>query len=111
MGSTWKIAVPIVLVGLITGVFFYSQLGTNPATEKSVTKTEPAPVASVSQKPTTSFKDPAATGNIDDVVNALLSDATLDQATFNAESGDAAEVGSDSQALNDVNQTYDPNQF
>lgn len=110
MGSTWKIAIPIVLIGLITGVFFYSQLGQNPATETSPTAGGPAATAPAPQK-SASFKAPAATGNVDDAINAILSDASLDQATFSAESGDAAEVGSDSQVISDINQTYDPNQF
>jgi len=50
---------------------------------------------------------PAATGNIDDAVNAILQDVVTDAAA--GEDLDVATVGSDGQAISDFGQSYDEN--
>lgn len=54
---------------------------------------------------------PAATGKIDDTINALVLGATNEQTTISAEEGNSTLINSDSQAINDFGQTYDETQF
>lgn len=52
---------------------------------------------------------PAATGSIDDTVNAILQDVTTD--VVSGEDADAALIGTDSQAISDFGQSYGENAF
>lgn len=52
---------------------------------------------------------PAATGNIDDTVNAILQDVATD--TVVGENDEAAMVGADRQAISDFGQSYGENTF
>ena len=116
MGSAWKIVVPVVLVVIIGGVIFYSQYSKTPSGQEFATGNPPAPVTTPEVKPAapapvSSVQTPPATGNVDDAVNATISESNSDQARFQSESGDAAQVNSDSKAISNVNQSYDPNQL
>lgn len=117
MGSAWKIAVPVLFVLLVGGIIFYSQFSNAPeTTEVAVNNSESAVTPPPAAKPvvagsSNSLKLAPGTGNVDTAANLFLQDAAADQARFNAESADASQANSDAQAVNDVNQTYDPNQF
>lgn len=52
---------------------------------------------------------PAATGDIDDTVNAILQDVATD--VVSGEDADAALIGTDSQAIGDFGQSYGENNF
>ncbi len=52
-----------------------------------------------------------ATGNIDDVVDALLSESSSDLTDFSGEIGDSSLVSSDNQEISDFTKIYDENEF
>src|SRR3989344_5365809 len=54
---------------------------------------------------------PTATANVDDAVNALLLESSLDATAFSEESAESAVLQDDSQAISDFGQTYDEREF
>ncbi len=52
-----------------------------------------------------------ATGNIDDIVSALLSESSSDLTDFSGEAADSALMSSDNQEISDFAQIYDENEF
>lgn len=98
MTNKWKIFVPVGIVALaIIAVVIYSQIGKEApqyATEEGVE------VVTV-----------PATGNVDDAINALLQEASADQAMFSQEEDDASLLFTDSQAISDFGQSYNESEF
>jgi biopolymer transport protein ExbD len=112
MAINWKVIVPIGIFVLLVAVMITVRLGDEPqklAQPTPATTQDPAttksPVAPVTQMP-------AATNNVDDVVEALFTDSSeeISQITQTMDD-DVVLVGIDSQTISDLGQSYDENDF
>jgi len=106
MTINWKVWVPLGIVAVVALVIISSyQFGTKapqaPIAPQAPVAAEELPVAVT--KP--------ATGNIDDAVNAILAEASDDQALFASVEKDAELIAVDSQAISDFGQSYNENEF
>ena len=106
MTSKWKIIIPVGVIAAIALWVGYSQLKTK------------APQYTTKQAPTETQKQivteavpPVASGNIDDVVSALLQDSSGETLAFQEETGDIDLIAADSQAISDFGQSYNENEF
>jgi len=100
MKINWKIALVIIVVIVLVIMFFgagYLNLGS-----KSPETGVQAPTINIE-----SATPPAATGNIDDVVDSLLQDSSNEATAFNEEILDANLINSDDQAISDFGQSYE----
>lgn len=93
---------PVGIVVVIALVVSYSQFGSK-VLRYVPTKT--------GEKVVTEITPPAATGNIDDLVKALLQDTSNEALGAEEESNDAALIAADSQEISDFGQSYDENKF
>lgn len=91
----------VVVIVILTGVFVY--FNTRPTTPSGG---GPLPEAGT-QKDTL----PPATGNIDDVVKALLQGAENEQPALNSAEDDKSLIISDSQEVSGFNQSVNENEF
>jgi hypothetical protein len=108
MTNRWKIFVPVGIVALaIIGLAIYSQLGKE--TPQVATEEEKAVGEQVIEEQI-AVTIPA-TGNVDDAINALLQEASADQAMFSQEEGDISLLLADSQAIGDFGQSYNESEF
>jgi len=111
--TKWKMAIPVVLVVLVVAGLMIIRSGQ---------KTQPTPeagsVQEQSQAAETEYVQipeevpvPQATGNIDDIIDAMTAFAENEQVIIVEEGNDASMVTLDSQAISDFGQSYDENQF
>ena len=99
--TKWKILIPIVII-LVIVIFGISELnlfdnGDNLAKVQDVSK-EMLPI-------------PETTGNIDDVVEAILTFSENEGILMSEEIADANLLTADSQEINDFGQSYNENEF
>ncbi|MDP2934777.1 MAG: hypothetical protein Q8N59_03375 [bacterium] len=111
--TKWKMAVPVVLVVLVVAGLMIIRSG-----QKTQPTQEAKPVQEQSQAAETEYVQvpnevfvPRATGNIDDIINAMTALAENEQVIIVEEGNDASMVTLDSQAISDFGQSYDENQF
>lgn len=95
------IVVGVILLGV--ALWWYMQKGTQPEAS--------APVSNEQSTPTTSTQSPQATGNVDDITNALLSAQAEEALTANAGDSDISLVTSDADAVSGMNTLYNDNEF
>jgi hypothetical protein len=89
----WKIFLPIGAIAVIA-LFMVSQYGMQaPQYVKNL-------IPGISQEENV----PEATGNVDDIIAALLKDLTMEQTAFAAEDESASLIESDSEAISDFGQ-------
>ncbi|MEK7083177.1 MAG: hypothetical protein AAB972_03310 [Patescibacteria group bacterium] len=115
MATNWKIIVPIGVLALVIAAMITMRLSDNPQklAEPTPIKQDPAVNPSAAKSPIAPFiQVPAATGNVDDVVNALFTDSSdeISQIT-QAMDDDVVLVGMDSQTIGDLGQSYNENDF
>lgn len=107
--TKWKMAVPVVLVVLVVAGLMIIRSGQKtqltPTQEQSQTA-ETEYVQTPSEVPV-----PRATGNIDDIIGAMTALAENEQVIIVEEGNDVSMVTIDSQAISDLGQSYDENQF
>lgn len=108
MESKWKIIIAIVIVAFVAILIMYTQIGTKAPQpqQPSIQK----PLAPAEEK-ISEVAPPAATGDVDDAVNALLQDSSLETLASEEESGDANLLGMDTQEISDFGQSYDTSEF
>jgi len=105
--TKWKMAVPVVLVVLVVAGLMIIRSGqkSQPMQEESrATDTEYVQVP-------IEIPVPQATGNIDDIINAMTAFAENEQVITVEEGNDASMVTLDSRAISDFGQSYNENQF
>jgi hypothetical protein len=100
--TKWKILIPVVAIALVIVIFGISELnlfdnGDNLAKVQDVSK-EMLPI-------------PETTGNIDDVVEAILTFSENEGILMSEEIADANLLTADSQEINDFGQSYNENEF
>lgn len=113
MATKWKVwgLVGVVVVAILV-VLGYSQLAPQPAPyadEEAPSVVSEADLPPADLPPIVSVAP--ATGNIDDAVNAILSEILDTQSAFAAEEKDGTLLILDSQAIGDFGQAYNENEF
>ena len=106
MAINWKVWAPLGIVVLaVLAIMWFPRSGERAPLSREAPQ---APVERVAEQkePTVAV---SATGNIDDVVEALLADTTDDQALFASAEKDAALVAADGQVISDFGQSYNAN--
>jgi hypothetical protein len=109
--TKWKMAVPIVLVVLVVAglMIIHSGQKIQPVLEPAQEQSQSAETEYV-QIPEEVIV-PQATGNIDDIINAMTALAENEQVIIIEEGNDASMVTIDSQAISDFGQSYNENEF
>jgi hypothetical protein len=105
--TKWKMAIPVVLVVLVVAGLMIIRSGQKPQPiqeESRATDTEYVRVP-------VELPVPQATGNIDDIIDAMTAFAENEQVITVEEGNDASAVTIDSQAISDFGQSYDESQF
>ncbi|MBU4284933.1 hypothetical protein KKF60_02945 [Patescibacteria group bacterium] len=100
--TKWKILVPIVIIVLVIVIFGINEFnlinnGDNSAKIQDVSK-EMLPI-------------PATTGNVDDIIDAILTFSDNEEILMNEETADINLITADSQEINDFGQSYNENEF
>lgn len=105
----WKMAIPVILVVLVVAGLMIIRSG-----QKIQPMSESAWEQSTEMEYVQTPKEilvPQATGNIDDIIDAMTAFAENEQVITIEEGNDASMVTIDSQAVSDFGQSYDENQF
>ena len=116
MAAKWKVIIPVGIIALVVLIVGINRFGGESMEKEYPAQTAPTQTpqgSAVGQMPSPSpVPLPPATGNVDDVLAALLSDSSAEiSSTVKAMDDDAALVGSDSQAISDFGQVYNENEF
>ena len=107
MESKWKMIIAVVVV--ITAILIvYALIGTK--TPEPLQPSIQKPPAQ-SEKKISEIAPPAATGNIDNSVDALLQDSALETLASEEENSDADLLGADTQVISDFGQSYETSEF
>jgi hypothetical protein len=104
MADKWKVIVPVGVLVIATVLIVANQLLKKPSeiSGPAVTPVSPKEVVGPS----------VATGNVDDIVSAVLSDAFAEGSQTEKNMQDDVELlGLDSQAINDFSQVYNESEF
>jgi hypothetical protein len=110
MAKNWKIIVSVGVLALIALVAVITQFGGKPEQVSGPAPTEEQPLAQPSVAPVA--KPPAATANVDDVVDALFADSSDEISQVSkAVDDDVNLVGLDSQAISDFGASYNEKDF
>lgn len=113
MTWNWKLILSLGIVAILVVFVLFYQIGKRP---QVVEEQRPEPIAErpeevsgpVAEKPTPL---PPATGNVDDAVNAVITATDNELAILNEYDSDVALVELDSQAISDIGQVYNENEF
>lgn len=105
----WKILAPIgiVIAIVVVMVTTNSQKTNTPQVPVAIE----TPTATTTQQETTTMPTKPATGDVDIIVNDVLSSITDDTALFADATGDASLIAVDSQEINNFSQTYNENEL
>lgn len=104
MTTNWKIMVPLIIILVIAAGLIYYQFGIKPLQPQYTTeKAMPEQTAKITP--------PAATGNTDDAINALIQDATNEQVLATEEDADASLIDLDRQEISNFGQSYNENEI
>lgn len=105
----WKILAPIGIIAIVAVVMITTNSQkTNTPQVPVATET---PTATTTQQETTGMPTRPATGDVDTIVNDVLSSITEDTALFADATGDANLIAVDSQEINNFIQTYNENEL
>ena len=107
MESKWKMIIAVVVV-IAAILIVYALIGTE--TPEPLQPSIQKPPAQ-SEKKISEIAPPAATGNVDDSVDALLQDSALETLASEEENSDADLLGADTQAISDFGQSYETSEF
>ena len=107
MESKWKMIIAVVVV-IAAILIVYALIGTE--TPEPLQPSIQKPPAQ-SEKKISEIAPPAATGNVDDSVDALLQDSALEMLASEEENSDADLLGADTQAISDFGQSYETSEF
>ena len=107
MESKWKMIIAVVVV-IAAILIVYALIGTE--TPEPLQPSIQKPPAQ-SEKKISEIAPPAATGNIDNSVDALLQDSALETLASEEENSDADLLGADTQAISDFGQSYETSEF
>ena len=107
MESKWKMIIAVVVV-IAAILIVYALIGTE--TPEPLQPSIQKPPAQ-SEKKISEIAPPAATGNVDDSVDALLQDSALETLASGEENSDADLLGADTQAISDFGQSYETSEF
>ncbi|WKZ24646.1 MAG: hypothetical protein QY321_03445 [Patescibacteria group bacterium] len=109
MQINWRIWVPVLIALLIIASFLivkYSQ------EEEIVSDQRPAFLEEPSDTAYSFEEDNVpVSGDVDDATESILIEASDDEVFFSESSSDADLIFNDSQLINDINQSYDENDF
>ena len=108
MESKWKIIIGVVVAALIAILIIYMQIGakTPQPQQPSIQKPPAAAEEKISE-----VAPPAATGNVDDSINALLQDSSLETTAAAEENSDTNLLSADAQVISDFGQSYEASEF
>ena len=107
MESKWKMIIAVVVV-IAAILIVYALIGTE--TPEPLQPSIQKPPAQ-SEKKISEIAPPAATGNVDDSVDALLQDSALETLASEEENSDADLLGADAQVISDFGQSYETSEF
>lgn len=107
MESKWKMIIAVVVV-IAAILIVYALIGTK--TPEPLQPSIQKPPAQ-SEKKISEIAPPAATGNVDDSVDALLQDSALETLASEEENSDADLLGADTQVISDFGQSYETSEF
>jgi len=107
MNLDWKIAI-VIAVAFLVGIYLITWLQANTLQQYAY---ESYNVPMAEQGGTQVESLPAATGNPDDAVNAILDGSANEQPILDAEAADVSPLTADIQAIGDFGQSYDENTF
>ena len=107
MESKWKMIIAVVVV-IAAILIVYALIGTE--TPEPLQPSIQKPPAQ-SEKKISEIAPPAATGNVDDSVDALLQDSALETLASEEENSDADLLGADTQVISDFGQSYETSEF
>jgi hypothetical protein len=107
MANSVKFLIIIALLAVAVGgfIYYYANFGGN-AGDSSANNIQ----KENDQKPE-DVSVPAATGKVDETIDALISETVVDEAVFVQEENDKNLLGSDSQAISNLGQSYDEKEF
>ena len=109
MESKWKMIIAIVIIALVAiAGLLYSQ---NKAKIQQPQQPSIQKPPAQSEKKISEIAPPAATGNIDNSVDALLQDSALETLASEEENSDADLLGADTQVISDFGQSYETSEF
>jgi hypothetical protein len=105
--TKWKMAVPVVLVVLVVAGLMIIRSGQ----KLQPTQEESQAINTEYVRVPVEIPIPKATGNIDDIIDAMTAFAENEQVITVEEGNDASMVMLDSQAISDFGQSYNENEF
>jgi uncharacterized protein YxeA len=106
MANSVKFLIIIVIVAVLVGGFIYyyanfgGDSGNGSVKEQQQESAKPEDISV-----------PTATGGINETIDALIGESAVDAAVFSQEENDKNLLGSDSQAISNLGQSYDENEF
>jgi len=109
--TKWKMAIPVVLVVLVVAGLMIMRSGQKIQPFKETGYSPERPTETEYVQIPNEVPVPQATGNIDDIINAMTAFAENEQVITVEEGNDASMVTLDSQAISDFGQSYNENQF
>jgi len=109
MSGKWKIIVSVGVLVIVVAVIVFTQVTKRTSQISNVIPSS----GIITGTPSASEEElPAATGNIDDTVSAIVSEALTESSQIEKEMNDDVDtLGLDSQAINDFTQSYNENEF
>jgi hypothetical protein len=107
--SKLKIIIPVGIVAVLALMFVRSDVRTNLPTLSN--GNEEQKNLQTTSDTESQINLPAATGDVDDAVDALFLASSNEASLLNDETNDAAYLTADSQAISDFGQSYDANSF
>ena len=107
MESKWKMIIAVVVV-IAAILIVYALIGTETPQQQQPSIQKPP---AQSEKKISEIAPPAATGNVDDSVDALLQDSALETLVSEEENSDADLLGADAQVISDFGQSYETSEF
>ncbi len=108
MQNNWKMGIPVVAVVLLVGIAVVGmKKGNVPPSGDTAVAPVTMPVSQESAPAPMQMKMAAASGSVDDILVALNTEASADQAAMADSDGDLALVASDDQVISDYGNSYD----
>lgn len=105
MANNIKFLIIVALLAALVGGFIYYYANFSDVS-KNETITDKQKTKSLEEIPV-----PTATGDIDKTIDALLEEMSIDSSAFIQEEDDRSLLSSDSQAISNLGQSYDENEF
>ena len=112
MNINWKVFAPLGIIIIVAALLLigYSQFVGMEAQQDTAKKIPPQEQP-ITEKKQPIVAAPPATGNVDDAVDAILTEIVDDQALFADTEKDAELITADSQTISDFGQSYNENEF